>query len=273
MKNLSANGANIPVLGLGTWDLRGETASNMVRAALDGGYSHVDTAAYYENEQAVGEGIKASSRARDQIFLTTKVWPTEVREGDFQRSVEASLKRLDVDHLDLLLIHWPPARHDFREWARLLNDAVERGWTRHIGVSNFTLPLFSGIVEASERPIAVNQVENHPYLDQSRMRDLCARHGVALVAYCPLFRGGDLFEEASIVEAGKAHGKTAAQIVLRWHIQQGGGAIPKTATPARLAENIDVFDFELSEDEMKAISALVSRQERICDFEFSPDWD
>ena len=178
MITLNANGANIPAIGLGTYDLRGDTCVEMIQEAINHGYQHIDTAAFYENEDVIGEGIRASGVARDNLFLTTKVWPSEVEEGKFQRSVEASLRRLDQDYVDLLLIHWPPHQVDLRGWAKLLNDAAERGWARNIGVSNFTTTLLDGIVEASDRPIAVNQVENHPYLDQSKVRATCKKHGV-----------------------------------------------------------------------------------------------
>lgn len=274
MKTLKANGANIPALGLGTYDLREDVCVDMVSRALNSGYRHVDTAAFYENEQAIGEGIRASGRAREDVFLTTKVWPTEVREGEFQRSVEDSLAKLKLAYVDLLLIHWPPKDGDVRGWAKLLNQAADRGWTKHIGVSNFTVPLLDGIVDASDRPIAVNQVENHPYLNQSKLRAACARHGAALIAYCPLYKAGDLFAESAVVSATKQHDKSPAQIVLRWHMQHdGAGAIPKTATPSRMEENIDIFDFELSDDEMTAISKICGANRRICDFEFSPTWD
>lgn len=274
MKILPANGANIPALGLGTWQLRDEACSTMVEQALRQGYTHVDTAIMYENEVAVGEGMRASGVARDDVFLTTKIWPTDVTEAAFYNAVEASLARLDVGPVDMLLIHWPPKTAEPALWARLMNGAAERGFTKNIGVSNFTIPLLGAMVAASERPIACNQVENHPYLNQSRLRAACAEHGVALIAYCPLYRGGPLFEEPAVLDAAKAHDKSPAQIVLRWHVQhEGAGAIPKTATPSRLAENAAIFDFELTPREMGAISALGSAGERICDFEFSPEWD
>lgn len=274
MKILKANGANIPALGLGTWQMRGDQCSAIVERAIEVGYRHIDTAVMYENEAAVGTGIKASGIDRDELFVTTKIWPSDVVDGTFQETVQASLDRLGLDAVDLLLIHWPPQNDAVEEWARLLNIAAEKGWARNIGVSNFTVSHLDKMVAASERPIACNQIENHPYLDQSKVRAKCAEHGIAVMAYCPLFRGGDLFDEQAIVTAAEAHGKTPAQIVLRWHIEfDGAGAIPKTATPARLEENFDVFDFELSADEMRGLNALMSKHERICDYDFSPVWD
>ena len=274
MKNLNANGANIPAIGMGTWQLKGDECAQIVRQALEAGYRNIDTAIMYENETAVGEGLKAAAKLREDYLVTTKVWPTDVRDGTFQKAVEGSLKRLDCGAVDLLLIHWPPKTEGPEEWAKLLDWAVDEGMTRHVGVSNFTSHQLKAIVQACNHPIACNQVENHPYLDQTILQQACRSLGVALIAYCPLYRGGPLFEEMAVTDAARAHGKSAAQVVLRWHVQHdGAGAIPKTATPARLHENIDIFDFELSPAEMAAISALGMANERICDFEFSPDWD
>lgn len=274
MKIIEANGARIPALGLGTWNLRGEECSAIVEQALQTGYRHIDTAIMYENESAVGTGIRDSGIARDEIFLTTKVWPEDVLEGAFERSVEASLSRLGVDRVDLLLIHWPPKTGNETVWAGLLDKAVNNGWTRHVGVSNFTTGMLDKMMATLNHPLVCNQVENHPFIDQSKVRTACARHGIALIAYCPLFRGGDLFSAEPIVAAAERHVRSPAQIVLRWHVQKdGAGAIPKTATPSRLSENIAIFDFELDAAEMRAIDALTQRHERICDFAFSPQWD
>ncbi len=274
MKILEANGANIPALGFGTWTLAGEPCSELVSKALAAGYRHIDTAAMYDNEQAVGLGLKGADVPREQMFLTSKVWPTEIAEGDLQRSVEASLKRLDTPYLDLVLIHWPSTSVPMAQSIKALNDVKAKGLARNIGVSNFTNAMIDEAVALSEHPLACNQVENHPYLDQHKMRDTCARHGLSLIAYCPLCRGGDLFFEPSVIAAAENHTKTPAQIVLRWHMEFGdAGAIPKTATPSRLKENLDIFDFQLTREECAEISGLVGRNHRICDFEFSPKWD
>ena len=274
MKILEANGARIPALGLGTWALRDMACRDIVAQALISGYDHIDTAAMYENEKAVGDGLRASGRDRDSVFITTKVWPTEIRDGAFQQSIDASLSKLGIDQVDLLLIHWPPKDDSVTEWARLLNDAAERGLAKHIGVANFTVALLDRMVEASDRPLVANQVENHPYFDQSKLGAACARHGIALIGYCPLYKAGDLFVKPVIVETAKRHNKTPAQIVLRWHLQHDlAGAIPKTGTVSRLAENLAVFDFELSTDEVARISALAGNGQRLCDFELAPDWD
>ena len=274
MKILKANGAEIPALGLGTYALTGSQCVDIVSRALEVGYRHIDTAAFYENEEAIGAALAASDIPREEIFVTTKVWPSEVQKGAFQRSVAASLKHLGLDQVDLLLVHWPPQNDHVDEWARLLCGAAKQGQARHIGVSNFTTGLLDRMVAACDVPLVVNQVENHPYLDQSKIRAACARHGMALMAYCPLQKGKELFEEAVIAGLAEKHSRTPSQIVLRWHLQHdGAGAIPKTATPERLIENISLFDFELSAQEMAQITGLTTRHLRICDYDFSPVWD
>ncbi|MEP0942580.1 MAG: aldo/keto reductase [Rhizobiaceae bacterium] len=274
MKTLKANGAEIPALGLGTFGLKGPQCVDIVTKALRAGYRHIDTAAFYENEEPIGAAIAASGIPRDELFITTKVWPSEISQGAFQKSVEASLSRLGLEQVDLLLIHWPPQNDDIAEWARLLCEAARKGQARHIGVSNFTTTLLDKMVEACELPLVVNQVECHPYLDQTKIRAACSRHGMALMAYCPLGKGRELIEEPVITALASEYERSPAQIVLRWHIQhQDAGAIPKTATPERLLGNLDIFDFELSDADMARINTLKENHIRICDYLFSPQWD
>ncbi len=274
MHTLDANGANMLAIGLGTWTLKEQQCFDMVTAAIEAGYRHVDTAAMYDNEEAVGEAIRASSLPRESLFVTTKVWPDQLAQGDLQRSVEASLGRLGLDHVDLILIHWPSKTVPLAESIAALNEVADKGMARNIGVANFTTSLLDEAVSLSARKLACNQVEYHPYLNQDKVLAACRKHGVALISYCPLGRGGDLFDEAAVTEAARAHGRSPAQIVLRWHVQQDSvGAIPRTSRPERLAENLSVFDFELSDAEMAGISGLTTKGYRICDFEFSPEWD
>lgn len=274
MQHVEANGARIPAIGMGTWTLRGAEASRLVAAAIQAGYRHVDTAAMYENEEAVGAGLREGGVPRGDIFLTTKVWPTDLAEGALQRSVEASLKRLKVDQVDLALIHWPSKSVPLSESITALNDVKRHGMARHIGVSNFTVPLVEEAVRLTGEPLVCNQVENHPLLNQDRVMAACRKHGMAVVSYCPLARGSELFPHPAVQAAAKRHGKTPAQVVLRWHVQQPGVvAIPRSSNAGRIAQNLDVFGFELDEAEMAALSALRVRGYRICDFEFSPDWD
>lgn len=274
MHHVEANGARIPAIGFGTWTLEGDTASRLVEHAIRSGYRHIDTAAMYDNEEAVGNGIRASGVPRDDLFLTTKVWHSDLAEGDLQRSVEASLERLGVDQVDLALIHWPSRKVPLAESIAALNDVRNRGLARHIGVSNFTVALLEEAARLSQAPIVCNQVERHPFLDQSRVLSCCRRLGMALVSYCPLARGSELFAEPVVVAAARRSGKTPAQVILRWQVQREGVvAIPRSSNPGRIEENLDVFDFALEDEEMSAIDALGARNMRICDFDFAPDWD
>jgi diketogulonate reductase-like aldo/keto reductase len=272
--SVEANGAMIPAIGLGTWTLKGDRGVDLVARAIETGYRHVDTARSYGNEREVGEGIRASGVARERIFVTTKVWYTDIAPGDLERSAEASLGDLGLDHVDLLLIHWPNPDMDVESPIRALNAAKAAGLTRHIGVSNFPTQLLARAIAASEVPLVANQVEHHPYLDQSKVYGACRSAGISMVAFCPLARGGELFKEPVVREAAGRHHRTPAQIVLRWQVQTPGVvAIPRTGKIERLAENLAVGDFELDAAEMAAISALGSRGLRICDYAFSPDWD
>jgi len=274
MHTVDANGANIPAIGLGTFTLSGENATRLVANALKSGYRHIDTAAMYDNEEAVGAGLRASGIERDDIFLTTKVWPSDIADGDLQRSVEASLRRLNVERVDLALIHWPNPEIPLADSIKALNEVKDRGLARHIGISNFTVALVEQAVALSRHPLACNQIEYHPYLNQDRVLAACRRNGLAVVSYCPLARGSALFKERAVAAPAERHGRTPAQIVLRWHIQQEGvAAIPRSSNPERIADNLDVFDFALDPEEMKAIDTLRTRGYRICDFAFSPEWD
>ncbi|GIL01608.1 MAG: oxidoreductase [Alphaproteobacteria bacterium] len=274
MMMLEAGGASIPALGLGTWTLSGRRCTELVAGALAAGYRHVDTAAAYDNEAAVGEAVRHCGLPREQIHVTTKVWHTDLAPRDLVRSVENSLRRLGLDHVDLALVHWPSRDVPLAHTIAAMNQVADRGLARHIGVSNFTVALLDQAVALSEHPIVCNQVEYHPYLSQDRVLAACRRHGVALVSYCPLGRAGGLLAEPAIAAAARAHGRSPAQVVLRWHLQQPGvGAIPRSSSPARIRENLDVFGFALTGAEMAAIDALKARGQRICDFAFSPDWD
>jgi diketogulonate reductase-like aldo/keto reductase len=274
MNNVKANGASIPAIGLGTWTLRGRQCRDIVREAIAAGYRHLDTAAMYGNEEDVGHGLADAGIGRDEIFLTTKVWWSDIAPGDLERSAEASLRRLGVDSVDLLLIHWPNPRVPLEGSIRALNAVRAAGLARNIGVSNFTTPLLAEAIRLSEAPLVANQVEYHPYLDQRKVHRACREAGMAMVSHCPLYRAGGPLTEKPVRDAAERHGKTPAQIVLRWHVQQDGVvAIPRTTRPARLAENIDLFDFSLDEEEMAAISALRRANRRIADYDFSPRWD
>ncbi len=273
MHNVQAGGASIPSLGFGTWAARGDECAQAVTWALESGYRHVDTAAVYANEEAVGEGIRASRVPRGEIFLTTKVGPDDIDEGKLERSAEASLKRLGFDHVDLLLIHWPSPKIPLKRSMAALAKAKRRGLTRHIGVSNFTPRLIAEAVALSEEPIVTNQCEYHPRLDQSRLIAACRQKEVSFTSYCPLGRAGDILTAPKVTAIAERHGKTPAQVLLRWQVQQPGViAIPKSANRQRIAENIAIFDFALDDAEMRVLFGLASPQGRIVSPAWAPDW-
>ena len=272
MQFVEANGAKIPAIGLGTWELSGRSCARVVEQALRLGYRHVDTAQIYENEREVGEGIRGSGVRRDELFVTTKVWTNHFAPNDLERSAKESLVKLRLSAVDLLLLHWPNPHVPLAETLGALAHAKQLGLTRHIGVSNFTVALIEEAVAVSPEPLVCDQVEYHPYLDQSKVREACARHGLALVAYSPVAKGR-IKNEPTLLRIGLAHGKTPAQVCLRWLVQQNVTAIPRTSRIERLSENIDVFDFALSDDEMSEISGLANPKGRFTDYGFAPKWD
>jgi 2,5-diketo-D-gluconate reductase B len=272
MQFVEANGARIPAIGLGTWELRGRSCARVVEQALKLGYRHIDTAQIYENEREVGEGLRASGVRRDDVFVTTKVWTTHFAPNDLERSTRESLAKLRLSEVDLLLLHWPNPHVPLAETLGALAHVKKLGMVRHIGVSNFTVAMMDEAVAACPEPLVCDQVEFHPYLDQTRVREACARHGMALVAYSPVAKGR-VKGDQTLERIGRIYRKTAAQICLRWLVQQNVSAIPRTSRIERLSENIDIFDFELSGDEMQEISGLGSTKGRLTDFGFAPKWD
>ena len=271
---VTAHGAVIPKIGLGTWQLRGEQCARIVEQALRLGYSHVDTAQGYANEAAVGDGLAASGVARDGVFITTKVQPQYMGDGDLQRSVEESLKKLRVDRIDLLLLHWPNPAIPLADSIRALNQVKREGQVKHIGLSNFTSAMLDNAWRLTTEPLAAEQIEYHPFLDQSTMRGALKARGMATTAYCPIALGRVVGDP--VIEAiAKAHGKSAAQVTLRWLVQQPDVvAIPKTAKAERLAENLAVFDFALTDAEMARMSALTRPNSRLVNEpQWVADWD
>jgi diketogulonate reductase-like aldo/keto reductase len=255
MHVVKAKGAAIPAIGLGTWELRGRACARIVEQALRLGYRHIDTAELYENEREVGEGLHASGVPRGEVFVTTKVWPSHFARHDFERAAKDSLVRLRLTEVDLLLLHWPSKRIPLAETVEALCRMKAAGVTRHIGLSNFTPPLLDEAVRLSSEPLVCNQIELHPFLDQSETVAASQRHGMAIVAYSPIARGA-VKNDSVLATIGKVHGKSAAQVSLRFLVQQGFSAIPRTSKLERLSENLAVFDFELSPREMAQISAL-----------------
>ncbi|WP_454627439.1 aldo/keto reductase [Bradyrhizobium cenepequi] len=272
MNVIEANGARIPAIGLGTWELRGRTCARIVEQALRLGYRHIDTAQVYDNEREVGEGLRASGVRRDDVCITTKVWTSHFRPNDLERSAKESLARLRLTEIDLLLLHWPNPQVPLAETMGALAHAKQLGLARHIGVSNFTVALVEEAVAACTEPLVCDQVEYHPYLDQAKVKAACARHGMAVVAYSPIAKGR-IRNDRALARIGDRYRKTAAQVCLRWLVQQNVAAIPRTSKLERLSENINVFDFELSEDDMRLISVMASASGRLTDFGFAPKWD
>ena len=271
--SVSRNGAEIPALGFGTFELKSDDARRMVAKALEIGYRHIDTAQIYRNEAAVGQGIADSGVDRDAVFLTTKVWFDHFGEGDLQRSVDESLERLATDHVDLLLLHWPAGEVPLAETIEALNAVQADGRARHIGISNFTTSLIDKAVALSEAPLVTNQVEYHPFLDQSQVLSALRRHGLSLTAYSPIAQG-QVFSNRTLVDIGEEYGENAAQVALRWLLDQDGViAIPRTTSAEHAASNFDVFDFSLSLEQRKEIDALARPDGRIIDPSFAPDWD
>lgn len=262
---IEANGARIPALGFGTWQLRGRPCVEAVKAALGTGYRHVDTARMYGNERDVGAALRESGVKRDDIFLTTKVWRDDIAAGALERSAEASLRDLDVGPVDLLLIHWPNAAIPLADSIAALCNARRRGLARHIGVSNFPSAMLDEAVKLATEPLVANQCEYHPRLDQRAVIAACRRHGLAFVSYSPLGKG-DLTNDATIADMARRLNRTPSQVILRWHVQHAGvAAIPRSGTPSHIAQNFGISDFTLSDDDMRAISALGSRAGRMVD--------
>lgn len=256
MDYVTAHGVDVPALGFGTWPMRGETCRTAVRTALEYGYRHVDTAQMYQNEAAVGRAIADSGVPREDVFLVTKLLRGNLAHEDVLRSTAASLERLDTDYVDLLLIHSPSRSVPIEETIGAMNRLQAEGTVEHIGVSNFSVAQLEAAMEASETPVLTDQVEYHPFTSQSDLLEFCLDHDVVLTAYSPVARGRVLGND-TLGEIGERYGKTPAQVALRWLVQQEiVAAIPKAATPEHIAENVDVFDFELTPDEMERVFDL-----------------
>ena len=272
MKQVEIKGARVPAIGLGTWQLNGRTCREAVRQALELGYRHIDTAQMYGNETEVGAALRDSGIAREEIFLTTKLAPGNLGAAEARRTAEESLKRLGLDHVDLLLIHWPSGEAPLGETLAALARLRQEGKARFIGVSNFTVKLLQEAVETLGADLLCNQVEYHPFLSQRPVMAALKRHGLMLTAYSPLGRG-HVQRDGALAAIGRTYGKSAAQVALRWLIdQENVAAIPKAASRAHAAANIDIFDFTLAEEDRAAIDALRGDL-RIVDPGWGPHWD
>ena len=249
-------GSQIPQLGFGVFQVPPEETAEVVERALAAGYRHIDTAAAYRNEAAVGQAIRASGLDRSEVFLTTKCFNDDHGHEQARRAFHASLQRLELDYVDLYLIHWPvPAHNRYVETWRAFIELRDEGLIRAIGVSNFQPAHLERIIAATGEIPAINQVELHPYLQQRGLRHEHEQLGIVTEAWSPLAQGLVL-EDPAIVQAAEAHGRTPGQVVIRWHLQLGNVVIPKSVTPERIQQNIDVFDFQLSDAQMEAIEEL-----------------
>jgi 2,5-diketo-D-gluconate reductase A len=251
------NGVEIPQFGFGVFQVPPEETAEAVKAAFDAGYRHIDTAQMYGNEEGVGQALADSGLSRDEVFLTTKLNNDGHGEDTAVRRLDESLKRLGTDHVDLYLIHWPrPGEDRYVETWRGFEKALSEGKTRSIGVSNFTVAHLRRLATETETVPAVNQVELHPRFTQDDLRAYHRQHGIATEAWGPIGQGKGLLDDPLLVGLAEKYGKTPAQVVLRWHVQLGNIVFPKSSRPERMRENIDVFDFELADDDVAAITGL-----------------
>ena len=270
MHAVEAKGFKIPLIGLGTWTLRGRDCARLVEQAIAIGYRHIDSAQMYGNEREVGEGVRASG-LRGEVMVTTKIQPTNLAPRDVESSVKESLRALALDAIDLLLIHWPNPRVPLADTLGAMAKLKRAGVTRQIGVSNFTVALIEQAAKLAP-DLVCNQVECHPFLNQDKVLAACRKHGMAMVAYSPVARSSAAGDKV-LARIGKAHGKSAVQISLRYLTQQGIAAIPRTSKVERLKENFDIFDFTLTDAEMREVHALGGHDGRIVDWNWSPQWD
>jgi diketogulonate reductase-like aldo/keto reductase len=251
------NGVTMPQLGYGVWQVPDAEAERVVKIALETGYRSIDTAAIYENEEGTGRALRASGVPREELFVTTKLWNSEQGYDSTLRAFDASLERLGLEYVDLYLIHWPmPSRGLYLDTWRAFEKLHADGRVRAIGVSNFTVETLTRLLDETEVVPVLNQIELHPYLQQEELRAFHAEHGILTEAWSPLGQGKGLLDDAELARLAAGHGKTPAQLVLRWHLELGNVVIPKSATPSRIAENFDVFDFELTDEDKAAIAAL-----------------
>ncbi|WP_425049836.1 aldo/keto reductase [Psychromarinibacter sp. S121] len=268
----TAKGITMPALGLGTFELTGPEGVAAIRSAIEHGYRHIDTAVRYGNEAEVGQAIREAGVPREDLFVTTKVWFDSLAPDQVRQSMANSLDRLQMDYVDLFLVHWPGREVPMCDTLAAFTEARDTGRTRSIGVSNFTVPLLAEAIDTCGAELVNNQIEYHPLLAQKKLLASARARDMIVTAYQPIARGA-VFKEPEIVKIGETHGKSAAQVALRWLVQQDNvAAIPRSSRIENIKANFDIFDFELSEAEMATISGL-DRQERKSDFEWAPEWD
>ncbi|WP_077324292.1 aldo/keto reductase [Virgibacillus siamensis] len=251
------NGLKMPQLGFGVWQVPDEKATPSVKKALEVGYRSIDTAKVYENEEGVGRALAAADIPREDLFITTKVWNSDQGYDNTLKAFDKSLERLGLDYVDMYLIHWPtPEFDDYVETYKAMEKLYNDGRVKAIGVCNFNIEHLQRLLDECDIVPAVNQVECHPYLQQKEMKEFCKQHNIFVESWSPLMSGGDVLSNDVVKGIADQYGKTIAQVVLRWHLQSNSIVIPKSVTPSRIEENFDVFDFELSEDDMNKIAEL-----------------
>jgi 2,5-diketo-D-gluconate reductase B len=272
MQYVDAHGAHTPQIGIGTMTLTGDAGTAAIKTALEVGYRHLDTAAHYGNEKENGEALRASGVKREDVFITTKVRPTDAMPDAFARVVDQSLANLQLPFVDLLLIHWPSKEVPLALTVGALCKAKRDGKTKHIGVSNFTTALLDEAWKVTTEPLVCNQIECHPFINQDKVIAASQARGMAVVAYVPIARGKIPGDEA-LSRIGKAHGKSAAQVSLRYLVERGMVPIPRSTNREHLKENLDVFDFKLSAAEMAELKALNATNLRVVNPPHAPLWD
>lgn len=272
MRKVHIKGAEIPVIGMGTYSIKGEGAAELMAAALEMGYSYLDSAQMYDNEADVGKGIKLAGAEREDVFVVTKVGPENNSAKDFLPSVEESLRKLDLDYIDLLLIHWPNPNISIKETVGELIKAQDRAYARFIGVSNFNISQVQTALDMGAE-IVTNQVEYHVLIQQQKLYNFLLEKGISLTAYSPLGQG-HVIGNPVLKEIGERYSKTEAQVALRYLIEQDHViAIPRSSSVERLMTNLEVFDFWLSDEEKRSIAALNEPSRRFVDWKYSPVWD
>ncbi|MFB4168024.1 aldo/keto reductase [Virgibacillus sp. JSM 102003] len=257
------NGNRMPQLGFGVWQVPDEEATPAVSKALEVGYRSIDTAKVYENESGVGKALAASSVPREDLFITTKVWNSDQGYDNTLKAFDKSLEKLGLDYVDLYLIHWPtPEFDDYVETYKAMEKLYNDGRVKAIGVCNFNIEHLQRLLDECDVVPAVNQVECHPYLQQNELKDFCEKHNIYLEAWSPLMNGGEVLNNDAVKQIASKYGKTSAQVIIRWHLQSDSIVIPKSVTPSRIEENFNVFDFELSADDMGEIAKLDRNQRK-----------
>ncbi|TYS13331.1 aldo/keto reductase [Rossellomorea vietnamensis] len=251
------NGLKMPQLGFGVWQVENDQATAAVSKAIETGYTSIDTAMIYQNEEGVGKALKETSVPREELFITTKVWNSDQGYDNTLRAFDESLERLGLDYVDLYLIHWPtPEFDEYVDTYKALEKLYNDGKVKAIGVCNFEIEHLERLLNECDIKPVLNQVECHPHLAQNELKEFCEKHDIFVEAWSPLEQGGEVLQNEVITKIAEAHGKSPAQVVLRWHLQNNTIVIPKSVTPSRIEENFNVFDFELSAEEMKQIDGL-----------------